>query len=114
MLQGYNDRIVIATREEMLELIHELHNKGHARPKKMEHCLRSKYKHPKLRKLIKEVFAACTTCPQFNVKVQKHVEAIITSEKQELIMWDLFDMPWETTEGYKHILLVKCHFTKFT
>ena len=29
-------------------------------------------------------------------------------------MWDLFDMPWETTEGYKHILLVKCHFTKYT
>lgn len=114
LLQGYNDRIVIATREEMMELIHELHNKGHPRPKKMEHCLRSKYKHPKLRKLINEVFAACTTCPQFNVKVQKHVEAIITSEKQELIMWDLFDMPWETTEGYKHILLVKCHFTKFT
>ena len=114
LLQGYNDRIVIATREEMLQLIHELHNKGHARPKKMEHCLRLKYKHAKLRELIHEVFKGCTTCPQFNIKVQKHVEAIISSEKQELIMWDLFDMPWETTEGYKHILLVKCHFTKYT
>ncbi len=71
-------------------------------PKKMEHCLqlKSKYKHAKLRELSNEVFRGCTTCPQFNVKVQKHVEAIITSAKQELIMWDLFDMPWETPEAY--------------
>ena len=107
------DRIVVQTKVEMHRILTERHAEGHALAGKLEMWGQLKYKFRGMREVVKEVIAGCEPCSGFVFKKQNVVRAIITSRVLQLVMFDMFDMPFETPGGYKTCLLIKDHFSKY-
>jgi hypothetical protein len=107
------DRVVVPTREEMLGILEKRHMDGHPRINKLESWAALKYRYRGLREVVKHVVSNCEVCNGLTFKTEKHAQAIITSRLWELVMFDCFDMPFKTPGGYKLILLIKDHFSKF-
>ena len=89
---------------------HNLHHDGHD---KIEERVQRQWAIPHLRDRVLSVRRACQICSEW-APAEKHVSTpIYTTQKMELVMFDLTTMPMETPEGFKHIVFIIDHFTKY-
>ena len=94
-------------------IVRERHVRGHDRKNRMRAVLSRYYKHRGICGIIDRVLGECNVCAEMSENIKVPTMAIMTQRPHELIMFDLFFMPFPTSEGYTCVLLVKDHFTKF-
>ena len=109
----YPTRIVVPTRAAMAEIILQRHKHHHDRRDRIVMGLKSHFKYRNLAEVVATVLDDCHRCAEHVVGIPKTVQAIITSRKLQLVMFDLFSMPMKSSKGELHVLLIKDHFTKF-
>jgi hypothetical protein len=68
---------------------------------------------PNLREMTMTVRVGCQTCETFQKPTKNVVTPIITSRPMQLVMFDLFMLPFEDAEGYKWVMMMVDHFSKF-
>ena len=108
------DRRVVSTKSEMKAMVTQYHHEQvHAGVQKTEAYFAQRFKFKGLRALVLQVKKECTACSEMTTTSLKMIKAIITSSVLELVMFDLFEMPFLTPDGYKYVLLVKDHFSKY-
>ena len=107
-------RLVLFDDAECRALVQERHGRAHDRLYRLEQTMNRHYFHRgRMRACIEEVLAGCQACAEMTTSIPEMKEAIITHGPNELVMFDLFTMPYKTEAGYKHVLLVKDHFSKY-
>ena len=106
-------RLVVPTEEEMERLVLNAHARAHDGRDRLQVILGTQYKFRGMTALIERVLKDCARCQEFKDTLPRVKQAIITRRRFELVMFDLFDLPFETPDGFKHVLLVKDHFSKF-
>lgn len=107
-------RLCVPSREEMLAIVKEYHYEGHPRLGKMEAYLQTHFKFDGMREVCTYILQLCETCYESIVSMDPAAtQAIISSRVLQRVLFDFFTMPFPTPAGYKHVLLLRCHFTKY-
>jgi hypothetical protein len=107
------ERVVVPTAMEMKALALPMHAKQHPGVNKLEGLITQKYKYDGLRQVLQKLVTECDGCGDFVTKKEPTNNAIISSRVLQRVLFDYFEMPFKTPEGYKFVLLMKCHFTKY-
>ena len=107
------ERVVVPTAMEMKALALPLHAKLHPCVNKLEGLITQKYKYDGLRQVLQELVTECDGCGDFVMKKEPTNNAIISSRVLQRVLFDYFQMPFKTPEGYEFVLIMKCHFTKY-
>ena len=84
----------------------------HDRRDRLAQGLQIFYKFKGLKQLVIDTIGDCARCDEHVIGVPKTKQAILTSRKLQIVMFDLFKMPMQSTGGEVWVLLVKDHFTK--
>ena len=106
-------RLVLFDDKEAETIVRARHIRGHDRKNRMRAILTRHYKHAGMCAVIDSVLSTCNVCAEMSENIEIPTVAIMTQQPHELMMFDLFFMPYPTSEGYTCVLLVKDHFTKF-
>ena len=107
------NRLVVRTTSDMRARVEAYHDRCHDGVERARMALGNCFKFNGMKTIIAEVLRGCKICAQTEYSKPATCTAIITTRPLELVMFDLFTMPMLTPDGYKYVLLVKDHFTKF-
>ena len=105
-------RMVVPTKAEMLTIVDERHQRSHNSRERLENGLNMFYFYHNMGAVIAENRSNCTLCDE-SQKVPKTTQAILTTRKYEILMFDLFFLPMNGADDEVCVLLMKDHFTKF-
>jgi hypothetical protein len=105
-------KIVVPTVVIMKRIVDEWHEHAHDGRERLQEGLSRFYMFHGMRDVINETRKDCERCNEFQ-RVPKTTQAILTSRKYELVMYDLFKLPMPSVQGEIWVMLVKDHFTKF-
>ena len=105
----------VLTSEQAFEIIRSLHNieTTHDRRDRLEKRLETMYIIHDLRSKVKEVIDGCEICARYSQAPKGPPKAIISSFVNDLVMFDCTTLDAPDSKGYKYLLLVCDHFSKF-
>lgn len=95
---------------DLVETDHREHHDGHNRT---EMRLGKRYLIPQLRALVDYARAQCGPCKTFVSVTKPAVTPIITSRPMQLVMFDLFFLPFADHFGRHIVMMMIDHFTKY-
>ena len=104
---------VVTSTKAAMKLIQERHSVVHDGRDRILRTFNNFYLFHGIKKIITQVCNDCDICQEFQGKMPKLTEAIITEFRMQLVMFDLTMLPFTDEEGYKVLFLMKDHFTKF-
>ena len=94
----------------LVEADHKLHHDGHNRT---EQRLGALYMIPGIRDMCKHARQCCNLCDSFVHATKEVVTPIITSRPMQLLMFDLFFLPFKDEGGNGICMMIIDHFTKY-
>ena len=96
-------------------MIKEQHERScHEGRDRVERSLNREVIVPNLRQLVTTVVGDnCHACAQTAHMPRREPKAIFSDYVCHLVMFDLTSMPWPSPEGYKHILVIVDHYSKW-
>ena len=94
-------------------LVEEDHNRYHDGHNRTEERLGALYMIVRVRAMTKYARDLCKVCESFEHTTKDVVRPIITSRPMELIMFDLFFLPFKDNDGHGICMMIIDHFTKY-
>ena len=94
----------------IVEADHKKYHDGHNRA---EERLGNRYLIVRVRTMTKYARDLCKVCESFENTIKDAVQPIITTRPMELVMFDLFFLPFKDDEGQGICMMIIDHFTKY-
>ena len=106
-------KLVLFNDDEMRDVVRTRHARGHDRTTRMVSIMSDHYKFPNMRNAIETILGKCQVCAEMTAGLPEPKQAIMSTNKNELIMFDLFSVGYESEDGNHHVLLIKDHFSHY-